>query len=457
MVLVRERVLVVSIDGLAPRFVTPRLMPNLCSLALAGGCCFWARTVVPPLTVPAHASMFRGVVPDTHGLGDNSPLAPRTDAPSFLAVARAAGLSTGSVICWRPMDLLIAPQASTYRVSPDSGYDPPDADIGSGETLDVLRRHRPDVTLTYLVSTDLAGHATGWGSDEYLAAAARVDALLGDLIEAAGPESAIVVTTDHGGFGRGHFEAVDDILDTFVVVRSSRIAPASMWTHASILDIAPTVADLADIAAAPEWMGHSLAGSEQSIADHLLGLVASMSAHAYGERVDMLQHSLQTAACARAAGEPDALVLAALLHDVGHVIGHDRAGAWGLPDHAEVGARYLQQLLPADVVEPIRRHVAAKRYLVATDAAYLARLSEASIESLREQGGGFTDDEAKAFELEPFADAATRLRRYDDDGKVDGLDVAPLDDYRELLTRGLAGTACAGPGGAPAPARSTAE
>ena len=351
------------------------------------------------------------------------------------------------------MDLLIEPQASTYRVSLDAGYDPHDDDVVVGETIDLLRRYQPDVTLTYLVSTDLAGHAVGWGSDEYLAAAARIDALLADLIDAAGPESAIVVTTDHGGVGRGHFEPLDDILETFVIVRSARIRPRSMWSDASILDIAPTVADLACVAPAPEWTGTSLIGSEQPIVDQLLALVDSMSEHAYGERVDMLQHSLQTAACAQAAGDSEALVLAALLHDVGHVIGHGRAGAWGLPDHAEVGARYLQQWLPPAVVEPIRRHVAAKRYLVATDPTYHDQLSEASIESLREQGGPFDAEEAIAFELEPFADEATRLRRYDDDGKVDGLDVAPLAGYRDLLTRLVMPAAR---GGAPAPARSTA-
>jgi predicted HD phosphohydrolase len=448
-----ERVLVVSIDGLAPRFITPGTMPNLCALARSGASCFTARTIVPPLTVPAHASMFRGVDSATHGLVDNTPVVPRGNAPSFLAAARAAGLSTASVICWPPMDLLVEPHASQYRVSLDSGYDPHDDDVVTGETIDVLRRYRPDVTLTYLVSTDLAGHAVGWGSEEYLAAAARIDALLADLVEAAGPGSAIVVTTDHGGQGRGHFEALEDILETFVVVRSSRIASASMLAQASILDIAPTVADLAGVDVADEWTGRSLVGSEQSIVAHLLDLVAVMAEHSYGERVDMLQHSLQTAACARRAGETDTLVLAALLHDIGHVVGRARAGAWGLPDHAEVGARYLQQWLPPEVVEPIRRHVAAKRYLVATDRAYRDLLSEASIESLREQGGPFGDEQALEFSIEPFADEAVALRRHDDDGKVDGLDVAPLAAYRELLTRFVTARVL---GAAPAPVRPTA-
>ena len=107
-----ERVLVVSIDGLAPRYVTPGAMPNLCALARSGASCFTARTVVPPLTVPAHASMFRGVEPAIHGLVDNTPLDPHCEAPSFLAAARAAGHATASVICWPPMDLLIEPHAS---------------------------------------------------------------------------------------------------------------------------------------------------------------------------------------------------------------------------------------------------------------------------------------------------------------------------------------------------------
>ena len=68
-------------------------------------------------------------------------------------------------------------------------------------------------------------------------------------------DAAIVVTTDHGGVGRGHFEAVDDVLETFLVVRSQRIAPGSMWSEASILDVAPTVADLAGGADAGQWTG----------------------------------------------------------------------------------------------------------------------------------------------------------------------------------------------------------
>jgi predicted HD phosphohydrolase len=255
--------------------------------------------------------------------------------------------------------------------------------------------------------------------------------LLRELIDAVGDDTAIVVTTDHGGFERSHGEPIPANLETFVVVRSGRVSAGSMWWAASILDIAPTVADLAGVAPSSDWTGSSLLGSERPIAEHLLGLIGSMEQHSYGERVDMLRHSLQTAACARAAGGTDELVLAGLLHDIGHLLGE--AGAWGLPDHAEVAARALQQWLPSAVVEPIRGHVAAKRFLVATDARYHDQLSEASRESLREQGGAFSPAECERFAAQPHADAAVTLRRHDDGGKVDGLEVPPLESYRSLL------------------------
>ena len=82
--------LVVSIDGLAPRYTTRATMPALTTLALEGAACFTARTATPPLTLPVHTSMLRGVDPSTHGSLDNTSAPLRTDAPSFLKAARDA-------------------------------------------------------------------------------------------------------------------------------------------------------------------------------------------------------------------------------------------------------------------------------------------------------------------------------------------------------------------------------
>lgn len=170
--------------------------------------------------------------------------------------------------------------------------------------------------------------------------------------------------------------------------------------------------------------------------DSLIGLLNQMQHEHYGEHVTMLEHSLQSAAVAEAAGASDDLVIAALLHDVGHLLGD--AGEWGLASHAEVGAQWLSQAFGPEITEPIRLHVDAKRFLVATDPNYLDMLSRASVESLREQGGAFDDAAAAEFRAKPYADEGIALRRYDDDGKTDGLTVEGIDYYRPRLEAVLA-------------------
>ena len=167
-----------------------------------------------------------------------------------------------------------------------------------------------------------------------------------------------------------------------------------------------------------------------------MDLLAAGAGVSYRERVTMLDHALQSAALAVADDTGDEMVLACLLHDLGHILG--AAGRWGLPGHAEVGARALQPLLAPAVVEPIRNHVTAKRYRVALEPAYHDRLSLASQMSLAEQGGPLAPDDAEAFAAGAFAAEALRLRAYDDEGKVEGLAVPPLQTYRGLIAGALA-------------------
>ena len=101
--------------------------------------------------------------------------------------------------------------------------------------------------------------------------------------------------------------------------------------------------------------------------------------------------------------------------------------------HEDVGSRYLERHFPPAVTEPIRLHVASKRYLCAVDPAYLGRLSEASRRSLELQGGPFSAGEAEEFRRGPHAGDAVRLRRYDDLAKVPGLPTPPLEHYRAVL------------------------
>lgn len=430
-----RQVMLVSIDGVAPRFVTPERMPRLCALVRAGAGCFDARSVDPPWTRPVHASMLRGVDPRTHGLIDNSMATIATDAPTVLAVARAAGRSTASVDNWRQIDSLIEPEAATHRLFIDSGYDPDEDELMTDMVAALLGHTRPDVMFVYLCRPDLAGHGFGWGSDEYLAALTRADSTFGRLVDAVGDDVDIVVTTDHGGLGTDHGSVLDEVMATFIAVRSPRLAPGSMWVEASVLDVAPTVADLAGLQADPRWEGRSLIGHQRPIVDHLVDLLRESGHHTYGEHVTMLEHALQAAAHAAADGADDDLVLAALLHDVGHLVG--QAGAHGDPDHAELGANHLGPWLPATITEPVRLHVAAKRYLVGSDADYAARLSEASQITLVQQGGAFDEAECAAFEARPHATRAVQLRRFDDEGKRTDVEPLGLEAYVPRLEAAL--------------------
>jgi len=160
----------------------------------------------------------------------------------------------------------------------------------------------------------------------------------------------------------------------------------------------------------------------------------------YGENVSELEHALQTAEFARQFGESDAVILACLLHDFGHMVhdlGEDVALQGMDAKHEELGAELLSGLFPEEILDPIRQHVAAKRYLCWKDPAYAAGLSESSVRSLALQGGPMTDAEAAAFESRPHFAACVSLRRYDDMGKVPQMQTADLRSYEPLLRRFL--------------------
>jgi len=154
----------------------------------------------------------------------------------------------------------------------------------------------------------------------------------------------------------------------------------------------------------------------------------------YDENVTQLEHALQCAHHTRQqCGTPHEIV-AALLHDFGHILlveragdGEHRATDW---EHEDVGGRFLEAFFPAAVTAPIRLHVPAKRYLCAVEPEYYERLSEASRHSLGLQGGRMSAGECVAFERNAHFVEAVKLRRWDDLAKTPGLEVPGLDAYR---------------------------
>ena len=141
----------------------------------------------------------------------------------------------------------------------------------------------------------------------------------------------------------------------------------------------------------------------------------------YGtEAVNQLQHALQCATLAESSNAPPALITAALLHDIGHLVDNRAKGAaaQGIDRrHEKIGSAYLKQWFADDVVAPVALHVPAKRYLCAADPAYFEKLSPASVHSLELQGGQFDQDQARSFFERDYAPDAIRLRQWDEKAK----------------------------------------
>ena len=171
--------------------------------------------------------------------------------------------------------------------------------------------------------------------------------------------------------------------------------------------------------------------------EDLVKLLDTQGGSAYfGEPVSILEHSLQAAHSAEVAGSGPAVIAAALLHDVGHMLhgldeGIAARGRDGM--HEEVAAAWLARWFGEDVTEPIHLHVPAKRFLCWRDPSYLAQLSPASIQSLALQGGPMNQEQAAEFLRHPFAEAAIALRHWDDEAKVPGLKVPEASYYLNIL------------------------
>ncbi|KAF5356469.1 hypothetical protein D9757_012475 [Collybiopsis confluens] len=189
------------------------------------------------------------------------------------------------------------------------------------------------------------------------------------------------------------------------------------------------------------------------IVDDLFNMLSKYGQGDYlGEQVSQLEHSLQAANCAKETGSSNTTVLAALLHDCGHILPNSilvnstsedassnqqmtlsTGQSVGRHGHDILGGNYLASLgFPPQVYELVQGHVVAKRYLTAVEEEYYNGLSDASKRSLGFQGGPFSQSQVESFRKEPFFQEKVQLRRFDDAAKVVGAQVPPLDAYREL-------------------------
>lgn len=175
--------------------------------------------------------------------------------------------------------------------------------------------------------------------------------------------------------------------------------------------------------------------------DRLFETLSSAGRAQYGqERVSQLEHALQAGLAAEAAGAAPALIGAALLHDIGHLVHQlgENAALRGIDDkHEAIGGKLLAKWFAPGLSQPVALHVDAKRYLCAVESGYFASLSPASVRSLELQGGRFDAVGAVAFLAHPHAEAAVSLRRWDEAAKVAGARTPDLEHFRPYLEAAL--------------------
>jgi phosphonate degradation associated HDIG domain protein len=180
----------------------------------------------------------------------------------------------------------------------------------------------------------------------------------------------------------------------------------------------------------------------EQVTDEIFALLqASAQTDYVGEAVSQLEHALQCAKLAADAGGDDMTVLAALLHDIGHICAGESAARMdelGVVDHETIGGEFLRRRgFSHRVVALVQGHVEAKRYLTFKHPSYREGLSHASLGTLMHQGGPMSADEAAAFESDPLFEQKLRLRAWDEQGKRTDWQVPPLERYREMLVRHL--------------------
>jgi phosphonate degradation associated HDIG domain protein len=182
-----------------------------------------------------------------------------------------------------------------------------------------------------------------------------------------------------------------------------------------------------------------------AIANEIIGLYKEYGGSEYaGEKVTQLEHMVQTAWLAEQEGFEEEVILAAFLHDIGHICesGHkdNSMGGWGTKDHEEAGADFLRERgFSKRLARLVASHVEAKRYLTWKDPLYYEQLSEASKKTLAYQGGAMYTDEAIAFEEHPLFHLIIQMRHWDDVAKIEHLEVGDLEKYRDMIIRHLVG------------------
>ena len=255
-----EKVILISIDGMRPDGFLNCSNPFVKELMERSAYTLAARTIFPSVTLPCHMAMFHSVPAERHGISTNiyTPMV-RPLNGLFEQIAMMGGVSA-MYYGWEPLRDVARPGSLKF-----SGYINAYTEESSDTSLTNLALERikesnPDFVFLYMVETDeKGGHDHGWMTKEYLDVISTALDNVKRVVETCGEEYTVIVTADHGGHDRGHGSDMPEDMTIPQFYLGKRFTPGRQLENVSILDTAPTIADVMGVPKAPEWEGKSLA------------------------------------------------------------------------------------------------------------------------------------------------------------------------------------------------------
>ena len=247
----------ILIDGLRPDAILPANSPNVTALMARGASTLRATSVMPSITLPVHTSIFHSVPPTRHGITTNTWMPMACPLPGLVDVARTGNLRSAFFHNWEPLRDLNRPETLAFAYFRDNCYTDLDGDqVIADEAVRYLRSDRPDFAFVYFGTVDVAGHNHGWMSPKYLEQVKRVDGAVGTVLADLPADSAVVLTSDHGGHERSHGADIpEDMLVPWMAAGKGIRRGEQLQSPVSLLDTAPTVARLLGLAPHAAWEG----------------------------------------------------------------------------------------------------------------------------------------------------------------------------------------------------------
>ena len=271
-----KSITLIVVDGMRPDGLLKANAPTMKHLLATSAYSLQARTVLPSKTLPCITSLMLGVAPQMHGTLTNTFASQHWDAPGLIDLLHTAGYKTASFTNWEPLRDVSRPGALDLSIcinTAESSLPVGESDTTlTGFAINALVQHPVDFTFLYLGCVDTAGHKYGWMSNAYIRAIEKADSCIGHLCEVLSEDTAIFITADHGGIGYTHGNESDAEMTIPFIAHSAGLAPGEIDGPVNLLDIAPTIAACAGLAAPSVWQGKSLLPIQISRKKHAYAL-----------------------------------------------------------------------------------------------------------------------------------------------------------------------------------------